>query len=137
MHSHIKNVRTSDTDDERTGHPSSSIIKGNNEDIRALTLDNRRVTIVKVSNQLPNIAVLPARSSTAHTLQFSKVCIPKQTTKQQRRSHLDISNRLLNKCHDKNDVFLNCNATVLGRASNTTNRKTKFRVWNRNTRYSP
>jgi hypothetical protein len=49
----LKNVRTSVTGDKRTGHPSTSITKGNNEQVRALILDNRRVTIDKVSNQVP------------------------------------------------------------------------------------
>jgi hypothetical protein len=85
----FKNVRTSVTDAERSGHPTTATTARNEERARELILQSRRDGIAK---QL-NISIGSAYSVTHDNLQFHKVCarwVPKELTDKHKHIRLDI-----------------------------------------------
>jgi hypothetical protein len=104
----FKNGRTSVTDDERSGCPSTSTTEENTERVRTMILDNRRVTIDEVAYHL-----LISHGSVHEIIRnrrgFHKVCerwVPKQLTEEHKRSRLTTCRSLLNRYRQEGDAFL-------------------------------
>jgi transposase len=76
----FKTCRTSETDAERSGHPTTATTALNEERARELILQNRRVTVDEIAKQL-NISIGSAYSVVHDNLQFHRVCarwVPKE-----------------------------------------------------------
>jgi transposase len=69
----FKNIRTSVTDAERSGHPTTATTAQNEERARELSLQNRRVMVSEIAKQL-NISIASAYSVVHDNLQLHKVC---------------------------------------------------------------
>jgi hypothetical protein len=103
-----KNDRTSVTDDERSGRPSTSTTEENTERVRAMILDNRRVTVDEVACHLLTSHGYVHEIIHNH-LGFHEVCarwVPKQLTEEHKRNRLTICRSLLNRYRQEGDAFL-------------------------------
>jgi hypothetical protein len=104
----FKNGRTSVTDDERSGRPSTSTAEENTERVHAMILDNRRVTIDEMVYHLL-ISHGSVHEITHNRLGFRKVCarwVSKQLTEEHKRNRLAICRSLLNRYGQEGDAFL-------------------------------
>jgi hypothetical protein len=104
----FKNGRTSVTDAECSGHPTTATIAQNEEGARELILQNRRVTVDKITKQL-NISIGSAYSVVHDNLQFHKVCVrwvPVELTGEHKHICLDICSCYLVRYREEGDNFL-------------------------------
>jgi hypothetical protein len=102
----FKNGRTSVTDAEHLGHPTTTT--QNEERARKLILQNRKVMVNEIAKQL-NISIASAYSMVHDSFQFHKVCarwVPKELTDEHNHMHLDICSRHLVHYHEEGDSFL-------------------------------
>jgi hypothetical protein len=103
-----KNGRTSVTHDERSGRTSTSTTEETTERVRAMILDNRRVTVDEVTYHLL-ISHGSVHEITHNCLGFHKVCarrVPEQLAEQHKRNRLTICRSLFNRCRQEGDAFL-------------------------------
>jgi histone-lysine N-methyltransferase SETMAR len=104
----FKNGRTSVTDAERSGHPTTATTAQNEDRGRELILQNRRVTVDEIAKQL-NISIGSAYSVVHDNLQFHKVCarwVPKELADEHKRMRLDICSRHFVCYREEDDNFL-------------------------------
>jgi hypothetical protein len=100
----FKDGRTSVTDEERSGRPTTQ----NEERAMELLLQNRRATADETAKQL-NISTGSAYSVVHGNLQFHKVCarwVPKELTDEHKRIRLDICSRPMAPYSEEGDNFL-------------------------------
>jgi hypothetical protein len=104
----FKNDRTSAMDAERSGRPLTSTA-GEKQEVRAIILADRRVTIEEIASQL-GISQGSAYYIVHDNLGFHKVStrwVPRHLTEEHKRNRLDICSRLLEQYSREDDNFLN------------------------------
>jgi hypothetical protein len=103
----FKTDRKSAMDAKRSGRPSTSTAGEKREEVRAIILHDRRVTIDEIASQL-GISQVSACSLVHDNLGFHKVSarwVPKHLTEEHKRNLLDICCRLLERYSREGDNF--------------------------------
>jgi hypothetical protein len=105
----FKKGRTSVTDSERSGRPSTATNDDKQEQVRSMILTDRRITVRDTASTL-DTSEGSAHSMVHDILGFLKVCaqwVPKELTAVHKQNCVDISSHLLEQYHNEGDNFLN------------------------------
>lgn len=96
------------SNEERAERPATAATDVNIEQVRALILNNRRVTIDEVANHM-HISHGSAYDIMHHRINFHKVCarwIPKQLDDEHKWNHVRICQHLLDRHANEGETFL-------------------------------